>query len=504
MNRATPKAPGTATGAVWPSASRPAVAWPLVIPAALVQALVLTLGSWGYGYHRDELYFRMLPPAWGYVDQPPLVPFLARTLAGLVDEAWALRVPATVVTALSVVLVALISRELGGGRGAQALAAWGYAFSALPLMLGHLLLTSTLDQFFWLAVVLAVLRALRGGERWWAVAGATAGVASYSRLLVAVLGAALAIGLLALGPRAVFRRRWLWVGASLALLVALPNLVYQATHGWPQLAMGAALSENNAGEVRALALPLLLVMLGPGLVAVWGIGLGWLLRRAQRPRVGFLAAAFGVLVAFTLVSGAQPHYPVHLLAVVYAAGCVPVAAWLARRVWWRRAAFAGVALNCLFAIVLALPVVPAGSLGRTPVPDVGPLVPDQVGWPAYVAQISDVYRSLPAGRRAVVITSNYGEAGAVARFGRALGLPAPLSGHNALYDTAQPPADTDTVVLVGGQVRGVAGLFGSCTVRDRLDNGLGVDNEEQGLPIAVCTGPVAPWHDLWPRFRHLD
>ena len=95
MNRARPKAPGTATGAACPSAPRPPVAWPLVLPAALAQALVLTLGSWGYGYHRDELYFRMLPPAWGYVDQPPLVPFLARTLAGLVDEAWALRVPAT-------------------------------------------------------------------------------------------------------------------------------------------------------------------------------------------------------------------------------------------------------------------------------------------------------------------------------------------------------------------------------------------------------------------------
>ena len=319
-----------------------------------------------------------------------------------------------------------------------------------------------------------------------------AGLASYSRLLVAVLGAALAVGLLALGPRSILRDRWLWAGAALAGLVAAPNLIYQATHGWPQLAMGAALSENNAGEVRALALPLLLVMLGPFLAPVWAAGIGWLLRAPQRQHVGFLAVAFAVLVVFTLVSGAQPHYPVHLLSVMYAAGCVPAAAWLARREHWRSAVVAALALNAAFSAVLALPVVPVDRLADTPVPDLGPLVADQVGWPVYVAQVADVYRAVPGGERAAVITSNYGEAGAIARFGPAMGLPAPYSGHNALYDVARPPAGTNTVVIVGGQVRGVSGFFASCQVAARLDNGVGVDSEEQGMPVAVCTRSSRP------------
>jgi hypothetical protein len=33
--------------------------------------------------------------------------------------------------------------------------------------------------------------------------------------------------------------------------------------------------------------------------------------------------------------------------------------------------------------------------------------------------------------------------------------------------------------------------------------GVGVENEEQGKPVAVCE-PVAAWSELWPRFRHLD
>src|SRR5688500_11256811 len=84
-----------------------------------------------YDYHRDELYFRMLDPAWGYVDQPPLTPLLARTATAVLgDTVWALRVPAIVAVAIAVLLTALATRELGGGTAAQGLAAWGFAFSA--------------------------------------------------------------------------------------------------------------------------------------------------------------------------------------------------------------------------------------------------------------------------------------------------------------------------------------------------------------------------------------
>jgi len=115
----------------------------------------------------------MLPPAWGYVDQPPLTPWLARTFTSVVaDEAWAVRIPATLASAASVVILGLITRELGGDRRAVAFAAWGAAFAGLPLALGHVLLTSTIDLPLTLAVVLTVLLALRTNPRWWLAAGA--------------------------------------------------------------------------------------------------------------------------------------------------------------------------------------------------------------------------------------------------------------------------------------------------------------------------------------------
>ena len=156
----------------------PALARGPVFGAALAIGVALSAFSAGYGYERDELYFRMLPPAWGYIDQGPLTPLLARGLRNLLgDQTWTVRIAATLATMTAVVVVALLTREFGGGRGAQALAAWGFAFAAYPMILGHVLLTATVDMAVWPAVVLFIVRAVKRHEpSWWLAAGAVAGI----------------------------------------------------------------------------------------------------------------------------------------------------------------------------------------------------------------------------------------------------------------------------------------------------------------------------------------
>ena len=155
-------------------------------------------------------------------------------------------------------------------------------------------------------------------------------------------------------------------------------------------------------------------------------------------------------------------------------------------------------------LALALPVIPLTRVGSTPVTAISPLVQDQVGWRRYVDQVAAAYDDAGEPRPTAVIASNYGEAGALARYGGALGLPHPVSGQNALFALGGPAEGTRAVVVVGGQLDDVRTLFDSCDVVARLDNGVGVDNEEQGLPVAVCRGPRMPWSAMWPRFRHLD
>ena len=172
----------------------------------------------------------------------------------------------------------------------------------------------------------------------------------------------------------------------------------------------------------------------------------------------------------------------------------------------RRLLTAGVVVNALVSCVVALPLIPVADLRDTPVAAMSQVVQDSVGWPRYVAEIAAVYHSLPRAEQAhtVVYASNYGEAGAVDRYGAADGLPTVYSGQNQLTYVGRPPDGTTTIVFVGGQYPDAAAWFESCAVRTRLDNGVGIDNEEQGEPVAICRGPKAPWPQLWPRMHHLD
>jgi 4-amino-4-deoxy-L-arabinose transferase-like glycosyltransferase len=184
--------------------------------AVVVAALAATVNL--YGYHRDELYFRMLAahPAWGYVDEPPMTPMLVRgSMAVFGDSLWALRVPAILCTVATVVVVAVTCRELGGRAFAQVIAATGVGLSFL-LVGGHLMLTASPDMVIWTLAILFALRAiLREQERYWIYLGITVGVGLYNKQLVLLLLIGLGAGLLEItvGPHA--RGPWPVVATSI-------------------------------------------------------------------------------------------------------------------------------------------------------------------------------------------------------------------------------------------------------------------------------------------------
>ncbi len=481
------------------TAVRPRLATAHVVGAMIALAVLLVALSPLYGYHRDELYFRMLPPAWGYTDQPPLMPLLAHIVTALFgDSVVALRVVALVCAVASLPLLALVTREVGGGRLAQAFTVWGMAGATMTLLFGHLLLTASLDLVVWPSALLFAIRALlRGAGAWWLAAGAVVGASTFNKLLVAVLMAGIALGLALCGPWRWFRSGWLYGGVALAMLIAVPNIVYQATHGWPQLAMGAALGQHNAGEVRVMMWPFLVLLPGPILAVFWIVAIVAILRRRSWRPLRLLVVTFAVVVAFVFAAGTQFYYTAGILAVLTAVGAVPVADWARTR--GRRIAV-GVLLgvNALGCAATSLPLVPATWFGASGLASVNSATADTVGWERYVQQISDVAKTA---RADAVIASNYGEAGAIDRF--APDLPV-YSGHNALWDLGPPGDDATTVVIVGGQYERVRDLFDSCRVEDGLDNGVGVETEEEGEPIAVCSGPIEPWRAMWEEFRHLD
>ena len=108
--------------------------------------------------------------------------------------------------------------------------------------------------------------------------------------------------------------------------------------------------------------------------------------------------SFPVLLVLVFLMGAQFYYPFGLQVVLFAAGCVPAATWLAHRRGWRIAMVVGIAVNAAVSLLIALPLVPLHTLSDTPIPGINQVAQDSIGWPRYVGQIAAVYARRAVGR----------------------------------------------------------------------------------------------------------
>jgi 4-amino-4-deoxy-L-arabinose transferase-like glycosyltransferase len=480
-----------------------------VLAIGLVEFLVLLVGAGGYGYHRDELYFVEAGqhPAFGYDDQPPLTPLIGRASAALFGQTpTGLRVASALALAVCVVLAGLTARELGGGMRAQVLASASLAASS-AMFLGHLLSTATFDFLGWTVLVFLFVRLLRHATpRTWLATGVAAGVTLENKWLVLMLLGSLAGGALAARRADLLRGPWPWLAAAVALAIWAPNLAWQADHGWPQRELSGQIAGEDPLGARLMFLPFQLLIVSPLLAPFWIAGLLWLLRDERSRPFRALGYGYLVLVAVCLATGAKVYYAVGAYPALLGAGGVALESWLASG---RAKALAGaaVAISAAVSALIALPIVPARSLGDTPIPDLNEDVVETVGWPAFADDVTRAWRSVPRAERpgAVIFTTNYGEAGAIERFGPVRGLPRAYSGHKSFWSFGRPTGRAGPVVAVGFDRPGyLARFFTGCRAVARIDNGVGVDNEEQGAPIAICAGPRRPWAELWPRLHHLD
>jgi hypothetical protein len=461
-----------------------------------------------YGYHRDELYFIAIGghPAFGYADQPPLVPLAAHAIDAASGHSlfWLRVLPALAAPAI-VMVTGLVAREFGGGTLEQLLAAGAMAASGVVIGASHLMSTTPFDVLCWTILLWLVVRAVRDDGRAWLAAGLVAGIALEIKTLPAFLLFALLVSLLVCGPRSVFRSRWMWAGVALALALWLPNLIWQATHDWPQLRLANSIAAGNSGssEPRWRLIPDQFLIMGPPLAPIWIAGLWRLARDPAVRHWRFLAAAYGVLVIVFLASGGKPYYLAGTYPVLFAAGAAPVIGWVRRSARRGRILVTVAAVSAAVSVVVALPVVPADDLHDTPVPAMNYDAGEQLGWPGFAATVDRADRLLPPAEQTstIVLTGNYGEAGAVLRY--APDIPRVYSGHNALWEYGPPPADTTAALAIGYPVSDLRTWFDDVRPVARINNGLDLDNDEQGRRLWLCTGLTASWAQLWPDMRNL-
>lgn len=480
----------------------------------------------GYGFFRDELYYAANGQrlAWGYVDHAPLAPFLARATRWLLgDSLRALRFLPALSSPAKVLLGGWMAREMGGRKTAQFLAALLVLLAPIYLTFDNFFSMNAFEPVFWMASAAIVLRILNGGDRrLWLLFGVVAGLGLQNKHSMLFFGSGLAVGLLLSPARREFARIWIWLGAAVAFVIFLPNLLWEIHNGWPTIALLHAVVGKKYSTVSPLEFIAQQALLTDPLAApIWVAGLWFLLRDRAGKKYSVLAWAYLTVLAEMLYLHGKIYYLAPAYIMLFAAGAV----WLELRLiprtgrWLVPAIAAPMIIAAAIALPLAMPVLPVDAavkycrfwdvqdihVENIPLGDLPQLFGDMHGWPEQAAAVAQVFHALPPAEQAqaAVLAKNYGEAGAIDYFGPRLGLPSAISGHNQ-YGFWGPRGYTgQTVVAIGFTEDYLRQTFNDVQLAATISP-LHAMPEESNLKIFVCRQPKASLQDLWPNFEWLD
>ncbi|MGP0072877.1 MAG: ArnT family glycosyltransferase [Bryobacteraceae bacterium] len=484
---------------------RPAPGVLLVLAALLLVIHTLTNGR--YGFHRDELATLddAWHLAWGYVAYPPLTPFVARIALTLFGAApAAIRFFAALAQCVAVVVAGLMARELGGGQTAQIVAALAVAVSPLSMLWGHSFQYVSFDFLWGVLAVYFVIRLIESNDgRWWIAVGAAVGLGLMTRYTIVWLVAGLTVGFLLTPARKLLLSKWLIAVAALAILIFLPNLLWQVNHGFISIDFLRAIHARDIriGRTDGFWWKQLVVPANLFTVPLWIAGLLFYFRRKEGQRYRALGWTFIAALAFFAVARAREYYTAPLYPMLLAAGAVLAQQWPR---WAKGLNWAG--LIVAFGLGVAfLPVASVNSKWFQVEMRFNETLREEIGWPELVDTIAKIHESLPVNERSTagILTGNYGEAGAIDLYGPAHGLPLALSRVNSFWLRGYGEHPPQTLIVVGLSPQFVQDNFASCESRGTISNRYGVPNEETEVHkyLWVCRGLREPWPEFWRKIK---
>jgi hypothetical protein len=484
----------------------PASRWLVALAGVAFVAHVLVAGN--YGYFRDELYYiadgHHLQA--GYVDQPLLMGWLAallRVIAG--DGLVAIHFIPALASALIVIVTGLMARELGGSKVAQLVAGVAAVFTIAFMAAGSVFSMDVLDELWWALASLVLARLLRrDAPRLWLLVGLICAVALLTKLTVLFFGLGLALALLVTPERRYLRTRWPWLAAGIAFLGLLPDLIWNALNGWPTVEFYHTYRGIGTNPLAFFATQL--ILMNPIAVPLAIAGLVFYFSKTGR-RYRLLGWTFVFVYLVLSLLRTKTYFLAPAYPILFAAGAVAFERLRLRgRLAWMRPTY--VVLLALLAILLApdvMPILPPATTVRSYGPLTEPLA-DRLGWDSLTRTVEEVYAALPPAERAqaCVLTSNYGEAGALAQLAVPGRLPPVISGHNNYYLWGPGKCTGQVLIGVGYAPAEFQRTYAQVVLAATERCQYCVSNE-QDVPIVVASSPRSPDpRRQWSALKHYD
>jgi dolichyl-phosphate-mannose-protein mannosyltransferase len=515
------------------SSERPSLVIPITV--AGIYFLALLLSSTRYGYFRDALYYLACGEhlAWGYVDQPPLIALLAwiarHTLGSSLP---ALMFWPALAGAGRIILTAAFARELGAKKFGVAFAAVLAATPGVWYVIDHQFAMNALEAPLWTGCAYAVLRMIRTeNTRYWILFGAIAGFGLENKYSIAVFAFALLAGLLLTPQRKYLFTPWLFAGGAVALLIFLPNLVWNIQHHWPFLELMHNIRESGRDVVLSPGQFLWqqILIMNPNSGIFWMIGLLYYFFAHTARLFRVFGWAFAITVAFFLLAHGKNYYSAPAYPLVFAGGALAVDHF------FRGVRFAGrsglrTALQTVLVVLVilgifpllpvVLPILPVDSylhyqehlpiaVPRSEHGHLGAALPqhyaDEFGWEEMVAKTARIYHGLTPEEQAktAIFANNYGEAGAIDFFGPNYGLPKAISGHQTYFYWGPRNYTGEIMIILGSSdPDNDRKFFKDVQVAADLNNAYSVPSERRA--ILLCRGLKGDLQTLWPRLKDWD
>jgi hypothetical protein len=501
--------------------------WPgvLVLLIGLVQFALHLWTNARDNVFRDEMYYLVAAqhPAFSYLEFPPFVALVAGvSRAVLGDSVLAIRLLPAIAGVIVILLTASMAATLGGGTWAQVLAAAAAALAPIYLASSGLLTMDPFDQLWWTLLAWVMMRMIRDQRpQRWLLAGAVIGIGLQTKLTIAFFVLALLAGLLLSGQRKLLFNKWLLFGGLIALAIISPYLVWQASNGFPVVEYTANYSSGKTYQATPIEFLLQQVLtINPLALPLWLGGLYFLfIVPAGRPYRAF-GWAYLLLFVFFMLQKAKFYWLSPAYPALLAAGMYSLQRWVESRprLAWMQPAYAGVlvAMGLLlapFAIPILAPEdlirlnaslggageVKQESLTASELPQG---FADRYGWKEMVAAVNEAYTALPPEEQAIacILTKNYGEAGAMDYYGRELGLPQAISGHNSYFLWGPQGCTGELLISVGRPLSDLSGSFASVTPGPswRCKYCMPYEN---GTWIYIARGLKAPMEEAWPTTK---
>ena len=473
-----------------------------------------------YGYFRDELYYLACSRhlAWGYVDQPPLIAWIAWMVRSTIGESlFAVHLLPALAGACEVVLAALIARELGGKKVAQWLAALATLVAGGILAMDSFLSMNAFEPLFWMGCAWVVIRIVNtGNQKLWIWFGILAGVGLENKHSMLIFGAGLVAGLILTPQRKVFASPWIWIAGAIACLIFLPNLLWNIQHHFPFIELQKNI-RNSGRDVHLSPLAFFgeeTLDMQPLSLPIWLAGL-WFFFSKSGKQFRVLGWAWVFTAAVIVTVSPRVYYLFPAFPILFAAGAV---FWEAQAHWRRFVWPIPLAASAIVFAPIAIPLLPPETYIRyakalhfnQPAIEthrLGPLpqfFADRFGWEEMAATVAGVYNHLPAEVRpnTAIFGQNYGEAASIDVFGPKYGLPPAISGHQSYFLWGPRGYTGESVIVMHGDQEDLESKFAEVHKVARVDNPYSMPFEH--FDVFYCRGLKRPLSEIWPSVKLWD